>query len=79
MMRRRLVMMLALGCTPVVAYASTDVSTLMSGDSLWGLLAIAVFVLAYVLEIGEEFIALPKSNPVILAADIIWVIVALVA
>ncbi len=51
----------------------------MSGDSLWGLLAIAVFVLAYVLVIGEEFIALPKSNPVILAADIIWVIVALVA
>ena len=72
-------MMLVLCCTPVLAYASTDVSTLMPGDSLWGLLAIAVFVLAYVLVIGEEFISLPKSNPVILAAGIIWVIVALVA
>jgi len=40
-----------------------------------GYAAIAVFVFAYLLVIGEEFIHLRKSKPVILAAGIIWGII----
>jgi len=40
-----------------------------------GYAAIAVFVFAYLLVIGEEFIHLRKSKPVILAAGIIWAII----
>ncbi len=40
-----------------------------------GYAAIAVFVFAYLLVIGEEFIHLRKSKPVILAAGIIWALI----
>ncbi len=40
-----------------------------------GYAAIAIFVFAYLLVIGEEFIHLRKSKPVILAAGIIWAII----
>ncbi len=41
-----------------------------------GLAALVVFVIAYSLVIGEETIHLQKSKPVIVAAGIIWVLVA---
>ena len=41
--------------------------------------AVVLFVLAYALVIAEEFIHIRKSKPVILAAGIIWVLVAIVA
>lgn len=41
-----------------------------------GLLAIAIFVVAYVLVILEENIHLRKSKPVIVAAGFIWMLVA---
>lgn len=41
-----------------------------------GLAALAVFVLAYALVIIEEFTHLRKSKPVILAAGVIWAIIA---
>jgi len=47
--------------------------------STLGVLAVAVFVLGYSLVIAEEFIHLRKSKPVILAAGIIWILVALMA
>ena len=37
-----------------------------------GFFAIAVFVIAYALVIGEEFLHLRKSKPVIIAAGLIW-------
>ena len=43
-----------------------------------GYAAIAIFVLAYVLVMAEEFIHLRKSKPVILAAGIIWALIAAV-
>ncbi len=43
-----------------------------------GYFAIAVFVVAYVLVMAEEFIHLRKSKPVILAAGIIWAAIAFV-
>jgi NhaD family Na+/H+ antiporter len=39
---------------------------------LTGIIAIAVFVLAYALVIAEEYTEMRKSKPVILAAGIIW-------
>lgn len=46
-------------------------------DSWVGYAAIAVFAVAYFLVILEEKIHLRKSKPVLLAAGIIWVIIAL--
>ncbi|UCE76754.1 MAG: sodium:proton antiporter, partial [Gammaproteobacteria bacterium] len=43
-----------------------------------GWLAIAIFITAYAFVIAEENLHLRKSKPTIVAAGIIWVIVALV-
>lgn len=40
-------------------------------------LALAIFVFAYLLVMGEEFIHLRKSKPVILGAGFIWLLVAI--
>ncbi len=42
-----------------------------------GLLALAVFILAYALVISEEILHLRKSKPVVIAAGVIWVLVAI--
>ncbi|WP_370301148.1 sodium:proton antiporter NhaD [Alkalimarinus coralli] len=44
-----------------------------------GIVALVIFILAYGLVIAEEFIHLRKSKPVIFAAAIIWILVALLA
>jgi len=44
-----------------------------------GFFAIAVFVIAYLLVMAEEFTHLRKSKPVILAAGLIWASIAYVA
>lgn len=41
-----------------------------------GFLAIAIFVVAYALVMAEESIHLPKSKPVLIAAGLIWLIIA---
>ena len=43
------------------------------------LLALAIFVIAYALVMAEEFIHLKKSKPVVLAAGVIWAIVAVLS
>lgn len=48
-------------------------------QSLLGVSAIAVFVFAYILVMSEEFISLPKSKPVVFAAGLIWLLVAMAA
>ncbi|RLJ19265.1 sodium:proton antiporter [bacterium endosymbiont of Escarpia laminata] len=45
-------------------------------DHWVGFTAIAIFVVAYLLVMAEEFTHLRKSKPVILAAGLIWAIVA---
>lgn len=44
-------------------------------NSPYGLIALAIFVLAYVLVICEEAIHLRKSKPVLLAAGLIWALI----
>jgi NhaD family Na+/H+ antiporter len=47
-------------------------------NSAAGFLAIAVFVVAYSLVIMEEQIHMRKSKPVLVAAGVIWIIIAIV-
>ena len=44
----------------------------LTGTSV-GIFAVAIFVIAYLLVMGEEYLHLRKSKPVLVAAGIIWV------
>lgn len=46
-------------------------------SSWYGVFAILVFVIAYSLVIGEEFLHLRKSKPVLVSAGIIWALVGI--
>lgn len=48
----------------------------LTGTS-YGILALAIFVLAYMFVIAEEFLHLRKSKPVMVAAGLIWGLVGL--
>ncbi len=48
-------------------------------NSPFAITALVIFILAYVAVVTEEFTHLSKSKPVMLAAAIIWVLVAIVA
>lgn len=45
--------------------------------SWYGVLAVLVFVIAYTLVIGEEFLHLRKSKPVLVSAGVIWALVGI--
>ena len=59
------------------ALAAEAVATLDLTDSGLGIAALVIFVLAYALVISEENIHLRKSKPVVVAAGLIWILVAL--
>lgn len=62
---------------PVFALASTDAGHRLDlTRSTVGFMALAIFVLAYLLVMAEEFTHLRKSKPVILAAGLIWGMIA---
>lgn len=61
--------------TTVLASAGGSSADLTA--SLYGIIALVVFILAYSLVIGEEFLHLRKSKPVLVAAGIIWLLVGL--
>jgi NhaD family Na+/H+ antiporter len=66
---------LILLCIPGLAAASGEQLDL-THDSI-GYMALAIFVLAYLVVMAEEFIHLRKSKPVILAAGIIWAMIGI--
>jgi NhaD family Na+/H+ antiporter len=67
---------LALGL-PVQAWASAPTETTIDLTSHYvGYAALAVFVLAYVFVMLEEFTEMRKSKPVLLAAGVIWGLIA---
>ncbi len=70
----RLVIALGGILAPTVALAAGAAADLTGGAIGW--LAVAVFVVAYAVVISEEFTELRKSKPVIIAAGVIWVLVA---
>jgi len=45
--------------------------------TIWGLAGLLLFVVAYLLVVSEEKLHLRKSKPVLLAAGLLWVLVAL--
>jgi Na+/H+ antiporter NhaD/arsenite permease-like protein len=62
------------------AFASEGAaSTLGMTGSALGIVAVVIFALAYGLVIAEEFIHMRKSKPVIFAAGVIWILVAVLA
>lgn len=62
---------------PLSAQAVTAHVEVLDLTSHWsGLLALLVFVIAYVFVIGEEALRLRKSTPMLIAAGVIWVLVA---
>jgi len=59
--------------TPAIALAaSADHEPLDLTNSALGFTALAIFAFGYLLVMGEEFIHLRKSKPVIIAAGLIW-------
>jgi len=65
-----------LALMPSFAFASgAGGTTLDLTDTNYGIIALILFTLAYALVIGEEFLHLRKSKPVIVAAGIIWALV----
>lgn len=62
---------------PGLALASADGGNHIDLTNHWvGFTSIAIFILAYGLVMAEEFTHLRKSKPVILAAGLIWAIIA---
>ena len=64
---------------PLFAFAATEGATeMLDLTGHWaGILSLLIFIAAYSLVIGEEVIHLRKSKPVIVAAGLIWVLVAI--
>ncbi len=64
--------------TPQAAAGALGENTLSLTNHVVGYTALAVFAIAYVVVMAEEVLHLRKSKPVILAAGIIWAMIAYV-
>lgn len=58
-----------------LALASGTTTDLTSSSI--GYICLAIFAIAYILVIGEEYLHLRKSKPVLLAAGLIWILIAI--
>ena len=74
----RLLIPLLLLLSPAMVWASAGGERLDLTASWVGFAALAIFVVAYALVMAEEFTHLRKSKPVILAAGVLWAMIALV-
>ena len=63
--------------SPSLAVAS-EAGPLDLVNSVWGYAAVIIFFFAYILVIGEEYLHLRKSKPVLVAAGIIWLMLGFV-
>lgn len=63
---------------PQISFAAGDVHLLDLTTHWIGYVSLAIFVLAYVLVIAEEEIHMRKSKPVMVAAGLIWAMIALI-
>ncbi len=68
----RIVSILAMLFIPALAHAGADGERLDLTGHWIGIAALAIFVVAYLLVMAEEFTQLRKSKPVMLAAGVIW-------
>ena len=68
---------LTLALFPGLAFASGPTGDVIDlTNHFAGFLAIAIFIVAYALVMAEKSIHLPKSKPVLIAAGLIWLIIA---
>jgi Na+/H+ antiporter NhaD/arsenite permease-like protein len=70
------VVIIAALLTPLAAAAASS-SVPNFTSTIWGFLALAVFASGYLLVIAEEFTELRKSKPMIFAAGLVWIVVAM--
>jgi len=73
-----LVFSLLLFAFPQISFASEEVHLLDLTTHWIGYASLVIFVLAYVLVIAEEKIHMRKSKPVMVAAGIIWAMIAVI-
>ncbi len=76
-MKSVLTMLFVLLTTPCFASEEAASGMVDLTGSVYGIIALIAFISAYALVIMEERIHLRKSKPVVLAAGIIWVLIAL--
>ena len=76
-MKQTLILIFSLLATSPALASNHDAAVLDLTHSWVGFAAIALFIGAYVLVILEERLHLRKSKPVLLAAGLIWVLIAL--
>lgn len=74
-MKTLLTLIFSLIALPALANEGGETVRNLTGSYL-GIIALVLFVLAYILVIMEEQLHLRKSKPVLLAAGIIWILVA---
>jgi NhaD family Na+/H+ antiporter len=73
--RALLILLLLLGF-PAAAFAGTAAPGLSLTGHWVGYTSLGLFILAYALVVTEEFTGLRKSKPVIIAAGVIWALIA---
>ena len=74
-----LFLLISLSLIPGLANASTAGEKILDlTNSSVGITAIVLFIVAYIIVMAEEFTHLRKSKPVILAAGVIWAMIAFV-
>ena len=62
--------------SPVMAFAASSADTINLTKHWAGYFAIAIFIVAYILVMTEEYIHFRKSKPVVFAAGLIWALIA---
>jgi len=72
----RLAALIALLFVPIAAFATEEGQRLDLTGSWVGIVSVLLFFVAYLVVMAEEFTHLRKSKPVMLAAGIIWGLVA---
>lgn len=68
--------LVAILLAPGLAVASESATNINLTNHWVGITALALFFIAYLVVMAEEFIHLRKSKPVVLAAGIIWALIA---
>jgi len=77
-MRQLIPLVTLLFPSTVFASSGGESLRLLNLSSTWfGIASVIIFALAYVLVIGEEVIHLRKSKPVVVAAGVIWSLIAI--
>ncbi|HEY9856477.1 MAG TPA: sodium:proton antiporter NhaD [Stenomitos sp.] len=76
-MRLLVALLLVLGLWPTAAWGATELATIDLTSHWVGVASLLLFVLSYLLVMGEEVLHLKKSKPVMVAAGLIWILIGI--